>query len=57
MVKIGQKIALKHYCKDIAKLLKRAQSVTPTATQETKFNMTVDMLTKADALCAAMLEE
>lgn len=56
-VKISQQYKLKNYCKDIAKLLKGAQSITPAAEKQAQFDMSVDMLTKANALCASMLAE
>lgn len=53
----SQQSRLKNYCKDIAKLLNRAASIAPTADQQSQFNLSVDMLTKADALCASMLAQ
>lgn len=46
---------LKQYCKDISLLLKKAPSITPPSDQQSKFDMTYDLLAKADALCASML--
>lgn len=55
--KISQQYKLKNYCKDIAKLLKGAQSITPAVEKQAQFDLSVDMLAKANALCASMLAE
>lgn len=53
---VSQQSKLKNYCKGIAKLLKDAELITPTAEQQSKFDLSVDVIAKANALCKAMLD-
>ncbi len=45
------------YCMQIKEALKKGQSVTPSAANADKFNLSIDFLTKANALCEAMKAE
>ncbi len=44
------------YCQMIKAALKKGTSMTPPANDADKFNLTIDLLTKASALCDAMKE-
>jgi hypothetical protein len=48
---------LAHYCLSLRQALQQAQLVQPTAEQEAAFNLSVDFVTKADALCGQIAPE
>lgn len=45
------------YCMQIKVALQKGQSITPSAANADKFNLSIDFLTKANALCEAMKAE